>query len=443
MVSRSFAEFTKSTKFRESNLMTTGLCVAAVSSVVIVAISVCLLARRRSRYRYTNLQTAMGSQEKVRPTEVKPVSSFKNAAGPGGLKKSPSPMHSPENADIDSSACKEIHPKCGRTEPNLSECVMEVNQQKYAVIDWKEDEGVEEEIETAYEVKADEKTSTCGKLRYRLIYDFERNTLSVHIISASELVPKGMCYQGEKVMLDPYVKLQLLPEKQHKIKTRVVRNTSDPVYDEEFVFYGINYNQLQNTTLHFAVIAFDRFLRDKIIGEALCPLSALNLKESNKAVDISIDLVNRSLKFQHVKLRGEVLVSLCFRQATNKICVVVLKAQNLPTFEITGFADPYVKIYLLINGSKIAKKKTHVKKRTVSPVYNEAFIFDLPEANSAVMDKISVEILVMDWDRITKNEVMGRVEIGPHACSPIGRSHWEEAKSNPWKQVAHWHQLKP
>lgn len=63
---------------------------------------------------------------------------------------------------------------------------------------------------------------------------------------------------GEQPLLDPYVKLQLLPEKQHKVKTRVVRNTLNPVYDEEFTFYGITYSQLQSTTLHFAVSCFTR-----------------------------------------------------------------------------------------------------------------------------------------------------------------------------------------
>ena len=43
---------------------------------------------------------------------------------------------------------------------------------------------------------------------------------------------------------DPYVKLQLLPEKQHKVKTRVLRRTLNPEYDEDFTFYGVNYNQL-------------------------------------------------------------------------------------------------------------------------------------------------------------------------------------------------------
>ena len=43
---------------------------------------------------------------------------------------------------------------------------------------------------------------------------------------------------------DPYVKLQLLPEKQHKVKTRVMRRTLNPCYDEDFTFYGIHFNQL-------------------------------------------------------------------------------------------------------------------------------------------------------------------------------------------------------
>lgn len=49
---------------------------------------------------------------------------------------------------------------------------------------------------------------------------------------------------------DPYVKLQLLPDKQHKVKTRVLRKTRNPVYDEDFTFYGITQNQLQVSFLN-------------------------------------------------------------------------------------------------------------------------------------------------------------------------------------------------
>ena len=47
-------------------------------------------------------------------------------------------------------------------------------------------------------------------------------------------------------------------------------------------------------------------------------------------------------------------------------------------------ADPYVKIYLMYNGQRISKKKTHVKKRTLNPVFNESFVFDLPRNESGL-----------------------------------------------------------
>lgn len=51
--------------------------------------------------------------------------------------------------------------------------------------------------------------------------------------------------------------------------------------------------------------------------------------------------------------RGDILVSLCWQPAANRLTVVVLKARNLPKMDVTGLADPYVKIYLLFNGKHI------------------------------------------------------------------------------------------
>ena len=102
--------------------------------------------------------------------------------------------------------------------------------------------------------------------------------------------------------------------------------------------------------------------------------------------------------------RGEILVSLCYQPAANRITVVVLKARNLPKMDLTGLSDPYVKIYLLYNDQRIAKKKTHVKKRTLNPVFNESFVFELPHLEEGLKN-ISLEFMLLDWDRVTKNEV--------------------------------------
>ena len=81
---------------------------------------------------------------------------------------------------------------------------------------------------------------------------------------------------------------------------------------------------------------------------------------------------------------------------------------------------------MLYNGQKVAKKKTHVKKRTLTPVYNESFVFDLPSSDPAAFDSISFEFAVMDWDRVTKNEIMGRCLIGCQARGHTGRQHWDQ-----------------
>lgn len=50
-----------------------------------------------------------------------------------------------------------------------------------------------------------------------------------------------------------------------------------------------------------------------------------------------------------------------------------------------------------------------MKKRTLNPVYNESFVFDLP---STVVDlhNVCIEFCVFDHDRVTKNEVKFKTE---------------------------------
>lgn len=60
------------------------------------------------------------------------------------------------------------------------------------------------------------------------------------------------------------------------------------------------------------------------------------------------------------------------------------------------FTDPYAKVSLMCEGKRIKKRKTSVKKCTLSPVYNEAMVFDVPREN---VDDIHMVIKVIDYDR--------------------------------------------
>ena len=77
---------------------------------------------------------------------------------------------------------------------------------------------------------------------------------------------------------------------------------------------------------------------------------------------------------------------------------------NIYIFNPRRFSDPYVKIYLHYENTRSAKKKTHIKKRSLNPVFNESFIFDLPSKDGG-LEEVQLEVIMCDWDRITKNEV--------------------------------------
>ncbi|XP_014226767.1 synaptotagmin-4 [Trichogramma pretiosum] len=289
--------------------------------------------------------------------------------------------------------------------------------------------------------------SRLGQLVFKLRYLVEQNALVVTVVACKDLPARGGGSGGGGnhsggASSDPYVKLQLLPDKQHRTKTRVLRNTRDPVYDEDFTFFGISLAQLQKISLHFVVMSFDRYSRDDVIGEVVCALSQVPDLEiaQNQQLTLCREICPRSLKIQS-QGRGELLVSLCWQPAASKLTVVVLKARNLPKMDVTGLADPYVKIYLLYNNQRIAKRKTHVKKRTLNPIFNESIVFEIPNGAEG-LGKISLEFALLDWDRVTKNEVIGRLEIGGPKCQGSALNHWNEVCNSPKRQIADWHKLR-
>ncbi|KAH9399581.1 hypothetical protein TYRP_017567 [Tyrophagus putrescentiae] len=281
-----------------------------------------------------------------------------------------------------------------------------------------------------------------GQLHFKLKYSYEKRSLSVVVVRCEGLQSSNKTDGGSSGagLLDPYVKLQLLPEKQHKAKTRVLRKTVSPVYNEEFTFLGIAASSLDNLVVHFVVLNFDRFARDEILGEVVCKVNQLEFDALEKQISLTREIAPRGNKLKIQEL-GELLVSLCYQPIANRLTVVVLKARNLPKMDLTGLCDPYVKLYVFHNGVRIFKKRTHVKKRTLSPVFNESFVFDIPPEEG--LENISLQFQVYDHDRVTRNELIGKVDIsGRTPGSPATEKHWHEVIRSPRRQIAEWHKLK-
>ena len=68
-------------------------------------------------------------------------------------------------------------------------------------------------------------------------------------------------------------------------------------------------------------------------------------------------------------ITGEVLVGVYHKNG--QLYIHVERARGLAAADSNGYSDPYIKTYLLPDKAKHTKQKTSVKKKTLSPVYNE------------------------------------------------------------------------
>lgn len=138
--------------------------------------------------------------------------------------------------------------------------------------------------------------------------------------------------------LNPYVKLRLLPDNVHRVKTRVLKNTQNPFFDEQFTIAGVTSDQLKTYTLHLAVLTSDRYNKDIVLGETFLGLANaeqhrdLNDNE-DKENSMELTLYPRP---NYRDCRAQVFLSIAYNQMTNNVNVAVLKLKDLPIDEHYG-----------------------------------------------------------------------------------------------------------
>lgn len=228
-----------------------GLLVGAI--VIFCGILVSLWLCRR-RWEHTKLSSdkslAFRPPPRRKPTAVKSPGSTGHY-----LKKSPSPTgpaKSPPGSGAQASpSSNEATPQLGS--PHQTSVPMQTGASTDVTLNI-ENERDKAEIEKS-EKLADRghlngqlaKSDGLGQLVFKLRYLSDQNSLVVTVVKCKGLPARG----SHKATSDPYVKLQLLPDKQHHAKTRVFRNTTDPVFDEDFTFFGITPLQFKVPQAYF------------------------------------------------------------------------------------------------------------------------------------------------------------------------------------------------
>ena len=79
-----------------------------------------------------------------------------------------------------------------------------------------------------------------------------------------------------------------------------------------------------------------------------------------------------------------------------------------------------------------------MKKKTLVPIYNEQFQFDITDYD---ISHTRLDVYVMDYDRLSRNDVMGMIQLGEKVPHSSGQQHWREMLSSPRTPISRWHSL--
>ncbi|XP_063445643.1 synaptotagmin-2-like [Mytilus trossulus] len=122
---------------------------------------------------------------------------------------------------------------------------------------------------------------------------------------------------------------------------------------------------------------------------------------------------------------GRIWFTLVYDGAVEQLNVKLVKVKELPGRRNGQLRDPFVRIFLLPDERN--SKTSKVKKKTLTPIYNETFIFQLSAVD---IDKCTLRFSVYDVDRRRLRHVLG------HAFIPL-------CEIDKTKVVTMWRDLEP
>ncbi|XP_077021569.1 double C2-like domain-containing protein beta [Tamandua tetradactyla] len=274
-----------------------------------------------------------------------------------------------------------------------------------------------------------------GTLDFSLLYDQENNALHCTISKAKGLKP--MDHNG---LADPYVKVHLLPgaSKANKLRTKTLRNTLNPTWNETLTYYGITDEDMIRKTLRISVCDEDKFRHNEFIGETRVPLKKLKPNHTKTfSICLEKQLPVDKTEDKSLEERGRILISLKYSSQKQGLLVGIVRCAHLAAMDANGYSDPYVKTYLKPDVDKKSKHKTAVKKKTLNPEFNEEFCYEIKHGDLA---KKTLEVTVWDYDIGKSNDFIGGVVLGINAKGERLK-HWFDCLKNKDKRIERWHTL--
>ncbi|XP_017086522.2 uncharacterized protein LOC108118364 [Drosophila eugracilis] len=275
-------------------------------------------------------------------------------------------------------------------------------------------------------------TQITGYLCVGLNYDQNSISNEGMELTVSVLEAKGLLCPFAVESLDTFVRIYLVPDHPGAMQTKVVKAALTPNYNESFNFWLQKRQARHSLWFHL----YHNGPAHTLIGEA-----EMEIGEMPRPITTWIPLSDS----RKCNARwGELMFSLSYLPTAERLTIVVVKARNLkldgeqPAPESSESVHSiFVKVYLMDNDRKVLKKRTSLKRKDRSPIFNESMIFSVPPP-SLTTTQLRVTVFGVTAKGVTP---LGHIVAGSCAVGK-GLRHWHQMLSSLRKPVAMWHVLR-
>ncbi|XP_072495437.1 double C2-like domain-containing protein gamma [Notamacropus eugenii] len=296
-----------------------------------------------------------------------------------------------------------------------------------------------------------DETTALGSLEFTLLLDQQNCVLHCTIHRAKGLKPL------DSGSIDTFVKANLLPgiSKASQLRTRTVRGSRGPHWDETLTYHGFTCQDAGCKTLRLCVCEEARLRRRaEPLGEVRVALKKLvpNLTRSfniclekrrltrrPRSLDTArgMSLYEEEVVEAAGEERGRILLSLCYSSQRGGLLVGVLRCAHLAPMDANGYSDPFVRIFLQPNMGKKSKYKTTVRKKTLNPEFNEEFFY---AGQREELAQKTLLVSVWDYDLGTADDFIGGLQLSINSTGEKLR-HWSECLARSDWRLELWHRL--
>ncbi|CAM1312991.1 SYT9 (predicted) [Pycnogonum litorale] len=275
-----------------------------------------------------------------------------------------------------------------------------------------------------------------GRIGFSLQYTVIRQQLCVKVIGATGL-PSNFIHKGSA---NPFVKLILHPEKSPKYLTKVHRNTTNPVFQEAFVF-SAKLDGIEFRVLRISVWDYDKYSRKVPIGGVDVTLKDFGINSHLKDDLITEDVWKDLSSKETEKLKkGELFLSLSYKPEAATLTIGIIKAKNIEWPNTKGEKEHvYVKIRLLDGKRQIKSRKTPYMRRRTVPEFD--YTFNQCIVQSCLSD-VTIDFFVYVKSGFSGKQLVGRTQVGQHPdMMEQSVHHWTDMLDAPNSTVAQWHSI--